>query len=77
MKILLINPPYSRLRLTKECTEMVAPLGLAYLAAAAHASIRAVVTAVVGASGVGGTLARIDALLFISPVAYFFKTFIL
>jgi len=37
MKILLINPPYSRLRLTKECTEMVSPLGLVYLAAAAAA----------------------------------------
>jgi anaerobic magnesium-protoporphyrin IX monomethyl ester cyclase len=36
MKVLLINPPYSRLRRTKECTEMVTPLGLscvgAYLA---------------------------------------------
>lgn len=33
MKILLINPPYSRLRGTKECTEMVTPLGLSYVGA--------------------------------------------
>jgi len=33
MKVLLINPPYSRLRGTKECTEMITPLGLSYIAA--------------------------------------------
>ncbi len=33
MKVLLVNPPYSRLRGTKECTEMVTPIGLSYIGA--------------------------------------------
>lgn len=36
MKILLINPPYTRLRGSNECTEMITPQGISYLAAVAE-----------------------------------------
>lgn len=36
MRVLLFNPPYTRLRNTKERTEMVPPLALAYIAASLH-----------------------------------------